>query len=101
MSRKSKRRAESQRKPALVAVLAIAGGLVLVAAAVAGLSGGSTRPAEIEVTGQPRLKVDKEVIDLGNVSLGRTVETSFILSNVGDQPLVFQEVPFIEVVEGC
>ncbi|HET7010471.1 MAG TPA: hypothetical protein VFI11_06820 [Anaerolineales bacterium] len=101
MSRKSKRRAESQRKPVVVAVLAIAGGLVLVAAAVAALSGGSTRPAEIEVTGQPRLKVDKEVIDLGNVSLGRTVDASFVLTNVGDQPLVFEEVPFIEVVEGC
>ena len=102
MSQRSKRRAARQRRFPIVTILVVGGGLLLVGAAVAALlGGGSNRRAEIEVTGQPRLKVDKEVVDLGNVSLGRTVEASFLLTNVGDQPLVFEEVPFIEVVEGC
>ncbi len=102
MSRKSQRRAAQRRASPLVAILAVLGGLALVAAALSVLSGReSSRPAPIEVTGQPRLKVDKELVDLGNVRLGQTVEASFMVTNVGDKPLVFEEVPYIEVVEGC
>ena len=61
--------------------------------------GGS--PTAIEVKGMPRLKMDREAIDLGNVRLGQTVEARFRLTNVGDQPLRFAEAPYIEVVEGC
>jgi hypothetical protein len=102
MSVRSKRRAARQRKIPIAIILAVGGGLLLVGAAVAALlGGGSSRPAEIEVTGQPRLKVDKEVIDLGNIRLGNTVDASFVLTNVGDTPLQFQQEPYIEVVEGC
>jgi hypothetical protein len=45
--------------------------------------------------------VDKEKVDLGEVKLGKTVEVSFELTNVGDQTLRFSEQPFIEVKEGC
>ena len=102
MSRKSERRAARRRGSPLVAILAVLGGLALVAVALSVLPGrGSSRPAAIEVTGQPRLKVDEELVDLGNVRLGQTVDASFMVTNVGDKPLVFEEVPFIEVVEGC
>jgi len=57
--------------------------------------------AAIEVHGATSLKVDKEQIDMGDVKLGRMVEASFLLTNVGDQPLRFTKPPYIEVVEGC
>jgi hypothetical protein len=57
--------------------------------------------AAIEVNGAPSIKVDKEQVDLGDVKLGKTVEVTFKVTNVGDQTLRFQEQPYIEVVEGC
>jgi hypothetical protein len=57
--------------------------------------------AAIEVKGSPSLKVDQEKIDLGDVKLGKTVEVTFMLTNVGDQPLRFSKAPYIEVAEGC
>jgi hypothetical protein len=57
--------------------------------------------AAIEVHDAASLKVDQEQIDMGDVKLGRMVEASFLLTNVGDQPLRFTKPPYIEVVEGC
>jgi hypothetical protein len=57
--------------------------------------------AAIEVHDAASLKVDKEQIDMGDLKLGRMVEASFLLTNVGDQPLRFTKPPYIEVVEGC
>jgi hypothetical protein len=57
--------------------------------------------APIEVNGAPKLKVNAERVDLGDVSHGRTVSASFTLTNVGDQPLRFGAAPFIETLEGC
>ena len=54
-----------------------------------------------EVTGAPKLKADREKIDLGDVKLGSTVQTAFELTNVGDQALKITGEPFVEVVEGC
>ncbi len=54
-----------------------------------------------EVTGAPKLSVDHEKIDLGNVKLGDTVRVAFKLTNTGDQPLRFTGQPSVEVVEGC
>ncbi|HSB89709.1 MAG TPA: hypothetical protein VLD63_06760 [Anaerolineales bacterium] len=103
MSRRSQRRgAASGRNTTLLPIVLGLGGLALVVAALSVvLGGGSGGAARIEVTGQPRLKVDKETIDLGNIQLGRTVDASFVLTNVGDEPLKIAEAPFIEVVEGC
>jgi hypothetical protein len=38
---------------------------------------------------------------LADVKLGQPVKVSFIITNVGDQPLRFSEQPYVEVVEGC
>lgn len=54
-----------------------------------------------EVEGKPSLQVDEDKIDLGDVRLGTTVQTSFKIRNVGDQELKFTQVPFVEVKEGC
>jgi hypothetical protein len=63
--------------------------------------GGAASSAQIEVSGAPRLKADKEKVDLGAVQLGQTVQVSFKIANVGDKPLRFTEDPYVEVVEGC
>jgi len=55
----------------------------------------------IEVKGSPSLKPDREMVDLGDVPLNKTVTVSFQLSNVGDQTLRFTDQPYIEVLEGC
>lgn len=102
MSPLRKRRAVSRNSNTLMAVLIVGGGaLLLLLGALAILGDGILSRAAIEVSGQPRLKIDKDVVDLGDIRLGRTVETSFVLSNVGDQPLRLTQVPYVEVVEGC
>jgi len=77
------------------------GVLLVITAIVSLLRGPGTGRAAIEVTGQPRLRVDRQLVDLGAVRLGQTVEASFTLTNVGDQPLRLTQAPYIEVVEGC
>ncbi len=100
----SKRKQHHYRWPSL---LIIGGGLVLLFGAIYAL----TRPrqstqdiqtkAPIEVSGAPSLKVDRDTINLGDINLGRTVNVSFLLTNVGDKPLKFSKIPYIEVKEGC
>ncbi len=82
--------------------LIVAGiGLVLVAIWALVSSGGPDK-AKIEVTGAPKLKVEQEVYDYGDVKLGGVpIRTVVKVTNVGDQPLRFKEAPYIEVLEGC
>ena len=77
------------------------GALLLIFSVAAVFSQQSKSKVAIEVAGSPSLKVDKDKIDLGNVKLGKYVEASFKLSNVGDKTLRFTEAPYIEVKEGC
>ncbi len=82
--------------------LIIVAGMALVVVALTSNSG--SQPASTvtpQVTGAPALQVDKEKVDFGDVKLGQTVEAKFEVANVGDQPLLFKETPYIEVVEGC
>ncbi len=89
-----------QKRSLLPIWLALAGlGLVL----IAGWAIFSSVPAKarIEVKGAPRLKVEKDIIDHGQVKLGVPITDSVRVTNVGDQPLQFSEAPYIEVKEGC
>ena len=80
------------------ALLVIIIGVVLAATAGRGASGASS-PAQ--VTGRPKLAVDRQQIDFGKVPLDKPVKATFKLSNVGDQPLALQGIPVVEVKQGC
>ena len=99
----SRRLAQKRRRTQRTWLFLALGGVFLVGLAFLLLRGkqNSQPLAAIEVHGAPSLKADQEQIDLGNVSLGQTVQVSFRLTNVGDQPLRFSEKPYIEVVKGC
>ncbi len=51
--------------------------------------------------GTPKLKADKELVDLGDLALGSTTSVTFQLSNTGDSTLRFTKDPYVEVKEGC
>ena len=96
------KRTRASQIGALVAILA--GVVVLAAAAIVFWQNSSNTPSASftpEAKGAPRLKADKQKVDLGNVKLGQTVQVSFEITNTGDQSLRFSKDPFVEVVEGC
>lgn len=96
----SKSRQVQRKHNKLPLIMALAGAAVLIVAAFFAFQKRAD-PFTPEVTGSPSLKVDKEKVDLGDVKLGQTVEVSFEVKNMGDQPLKFTKLPFIEVKEGC
>ncbi len=86
---------------ALFSVVAVAlTGYLVWSLATSGSSMG-TPDVTPEVAGAPKLKVDHEKIDLGDIKLGNTVRTAFELTNTGDRPLQITGAPYVEVVEGC
>ncbi len=95
--------ARKRRKAQRIWLLLALGGVFLIGTALFLLRGnqGSKTLAAVTVNGAPSLKADKEQVDLGNVQLGQTVKVSFLVTNVGDQPLRFSDKPYVEVVEGC
>jgi cell division septal protein FtsQ len=97
----NKQARKRKQKSAWPLVVLVAGGLLLVFGAIFVFSQPSKPKAAIEVNGSPSLKVDKEEVDLGEVKLGQTVQVSFQITNVGDQPLRFAKNPYVEVKEGC
>src|SRR3990172_6310584 len=101
MTQPFRRHRTRSRISPMVGVGLLAGSLLVLAAALLLFGDRSPGRVAIEVSGQPRLQVDREVVDLGEVRLGQTVEVAFILANVGDQPLRVTEAPYAEVVEGC
>ncbi len=100
---KARHLAQKRRQTRLTFLLLTLGGLFLVGSAFFLFRGNKNNGplAAIEVRGAPSLKMDKEQVDLGNVPLGQTVQVSFRVTNVGDQPLRFSKAPYVEVVEGC
>lgn len=91
--KKSKRKVVTGRVPWLIVLI----GVVLLAVAAMMLSGQSTG----EGSGRPLLQVDRDKVDLGDVSLGQTVEVTFNLTNKGDGVLRFSEAPYTELAAGC
>jgi hypothetical protein len=92
------------RKNPLVPLLVILGGIVLLlggAYAIWEARQVSTDGVPVEVSGAPSLKVDREIVDLGDVPMNKMVEVTFRISNVGDETLRFTGQPYIEVLEGC
>lgn len=95
------RRRPFRWQPLLLAL----GGVLLIGASFFALrkepAPGPASTSDIAVSGAPRLTVDQELVDLGDVKLNQLVQVSFTLSNTGDQPLKFSKAPYVEVVEGC
>jgi multisubunit Na+/H+ antiporter MnhB subunit len=100
--RKLAREKAKKQQNRLQLLLMVGGGLILLVTGVwFALFRSDKSEASTEVVNSPRLQIDKEVVDLGEVTLGNTVEVTFKLTNIGDQPLRFSEAPYIEVIEGC
>ncbi len=89
------------KKSLLPLWLALAGLVLVLIAGWALLSNNVQSSASIEVKGAPRLKVEKDTVDHGQVKLGTPISDVVRVTNVGDQPLQFTEAPYIEVKEGC
>ena len=60
----------------------------------------STGKAVQPYTGGPRLALQQQSVDYGNVQFDQTVKATFDAKNVGDKPLTIQTVD-VETVEGC
>jgi cell division septal protein FtsQ len=106
MNNVTNRRQERQRKKQQrnMLLILVSGGLLLIAAAIIiGQTAWANRPdpSLIEVSGQPSLKVDQELIDYGDVKLNTNLTFDLQLTNVGDEDLKISETPYVEVKEGC
>lgn len=91
------KQAGSQRKPVIWIIGA--GMIILVIGALLLFS--SSEPYVPEVTGAPSISVVQSQFDYGTVRYGRPVETVVRLRNTGDEPLIFTDLPHVQVVEGC
>jgi hypothetical protein len=49
----------------------------------------------------PRLAVDQEKIDFGQVPVEKMVKATFQVKNIGDAPLQILNQPQVRVVQGC
>jgi cell division septal protein FtsQ len=101
-ARIQERRRRKRKRNMLIAM--IAGGVLLITSGIfIAKNALENRPDSslIEVSGQPSLVVDKELIDYGDVKLNTNLTFALNLTNVGDQPLKISEDPYVEVAEGC
>jgi len=89
----------------LAAPIVAGGALLVIIIGVVLLSnagrGSSATGSPAQVTGQPKLAVDQELINFGRVPLDKTVRATFRLSNAGDQPLQILNQPVVQVKQGC
>ena len=94
MAKKNQKyRKQNQRKNSLWLLVALAGGLLLLAAILFARSSGSG--------GTPSIAVDQDKIDYGYVRFGETRQFAIQVTNNGDGILRFKEQPYIEVLDGC
>lgn len=100
---KSKRRQDPKpsQRPAWLIPAIIIGGVVVVLAIIAVVTGNRRDPFEPEVTGAPRAEFDQTSIDHGSLRFEQPVESVFRVRNLGDQPLMILGEPRVELVEGC
>lgn len=51
--------------------------------------------------GAPRLSVDQETLDFGDVQFETPIRAAFTVKNVGDSPLTLPQSPEVELLQGC
>lgn len=95
----------------LAAALLALAGIALVSALIwlaqrNDLSSAQTSPAQPAsgdptVVNGPRISIDQDRFDYGDVKLGATIETAVLVKNIGDHVLELDPDPVVEVIEGC
>ncbi len=92
----------TSKSPWPFAVMGVGAVLIIVIGFLAWNGSNSKKPsATPQVTGGPKLSVDRDSIDFGKLPLDLPVRAEFKLKNVGDQPLAIKGEPRVELVKGC
>ena len=92
----NKRKQRQQQNMSTPLIGLIIGGILLVAATLFFVFSGSG-----DGGGTPKLVVDQEKIDYGDVHFGVNKTFAIKVTNTGDGLLRFEEKPYIQVLEGC
>ncbi len=93
---------QAAKSPWPFVVMGVGAVLIIVVGFLAWNGNNSKKPsATPQITGSPKLSVDRDSIDFGKVPLDQTVRAEFKLKNVGDQPLRIVGEPRVELVKGC
>ena len=79
----------------------VAVGAMLLTVAALTLRKDSQNITGSEFEGGPRVAVNQERFDYGDVKVNTPIETIFRVRNVGDQPLMIAGNPQVELVQGC
>lgn len=89
------------RRPRLLVPAVLAVAVVVGVGTWFFLQKSSPQVVAAQYTGGPRMAVDKDLIDFGNVRFDKFVTARFRLRNVGDQPLRLAVDRRVEALEGC
>lgn len=109
MSRSSRRQNKNRKsvlgfipKRLWPVVLLVVGALVVTGVAVL-VAQENAPPADFtpEVAGAPTLEVEQPFFELGDIHFNVPANVTYVLRNVGDQPLRILDVPQVQVLEGC
>jgi hypothetical protein len=95
MSKRTRKQQQKGLSKPLMAFLGIGGLLLILAAIFFALQNNDTGG------GTPKLVVDQDKIDYGNVHFGVNKTFAIKVTNTGDGVLRFKEKPYIQVLEGC
>jgi hypothetical protein len=90
----SKRKLKRQKKISTPLIAAMIAGVLLIGAAIFMAFGEQD-------SGTPRLVIDQERIDYGDVAYDTPKTFTLRVTNTGDGTLRFREKPYVQVLEGC
>ncbi len=85
----------------LFPMILVGAGVALVGIVLVLIQASQREPYIPEVTGRPSAAIDQTEFDYGDVVNNSWVETTFHVTNVGDEELIILGEPLVEVVEGC
>lgn len=106
MQQKAKVRSRKSQKTnssVLLGVAAIVAGVALIGLGLAWfLSGsGSAATGSNSTINGPRIALDEDYFDFGNMKFEQWARREFRFRNIGNQPLALQGKPNVVAVEGC